>query len=377
MFNLKRIVGLVCLACVPALVGVVGAGPASAADETINLRTVVVPAHGKVFKRRSVPAKMQLSATVNTPASSLKVNPLKRAIIQFPKGLTFHPNNRKTPVCSDKALSETSNLAAGPAGIVELCPKSVIGTGTAKIYLAKVHEDSALVSDPQLVIFNAGVAKGGLAKMKIYAYSRTTNVGILMHGTVSKKGIINVFIPVLSNDSAVKYFQLNIPGGQLDREDINVHVHGLDPNYVQAKCASSPLKTNAVFELGERSYPSGTPTGPTTTVTSPQTTQDCVGKAGTPKLGFNKVNGPSAVKNGKTGSYKVTIKNPGTATVKNVVVTNNRGGKTKAGNIAPGKTKTVSVKAKIKGKKGKKVAVKFTAKAGNVKASTTKQVKVK
>ena len=278
MFNLKRIVGLICLACVPALLGVVGAGPASAADETINLRTVVVPAQGKVFKRRSVPAKMQLSATVNTPASSLKVNPLKRAIIQFPKGLTFHPNNRKTPVCSDKALSETSNLAAGPAGIVELCPKSVIGTGTAKIYLAKVHEDSALVSDPQLVIFNAGVAKGGLAKMKIYAYSRTTNVGILMHGTVSKKGIINVFIPVLSNDSATASFILAIPGPGI--KDGGKTIKGRDANYARIRCASGKWVTRGTFTLGERSYPAGTPTGPSTTVKAKPSTVKCHGARG-------------------------------------------------------------------------------------------------
>jgi hypothetical protein len=233
-----------------------------------------------------------------------------------------------------------------------------------------------LIVDPILIVFNAGTTGSGQPKLKIYGYSKTTNVGILMTGTL-KGEVLDIAIPVLSNDSAVKYFQLNIPGGQLVRDDINVNVHGLDPNYVQAKCASSPLKTNAVFELGERAYPSGTPTGPTTQVTSPQTTQNCTGKAGTAKLGFSKVNGPGAVKNGKQGSYKVTIKNPGTATVKNVVVTNNRGGKAQAGNIAPGKTRTVTVKAKIKGKKGKKVAVKFTAKAGNVKASTTKQVKVK
>lgn len=81
-------------------------------------------------------------------------------------------------------------------------------------------------------------------------------------------------VPVLSNDSAVKYFDLNFPGGRLDREDIGVHVRGLDPNYVQARCASSPLKTNAVFDLGERTYPAGTDVGQTTRVASPETMQE-------------------------------------------------------------------------------------------------------
>jgi len=369
---MKKYIALVIAMIVPfALVA-----NANAANETVTATTDLSPqAGGNYFKEVTSSSQLTIRAEVHTPDDSPKVNPMKNVKITFPSGMTFKPNNSKTPVCSDSKLSPTSNLA-DPSAVVSSCSKSVVGSGTAAIFLAKVNLPETLIDDPILVVFNAGTNGSGQPKLKIYGYSKTTNVGILMTGTL-KGSVLDIAIPVLSNDSAVKYFQLNIPGGQLDREDINVHVHGLDPNYVQAKCASSPLKTNAVFELGERSYPSGTPTGPTTTVTSPQTTQDCVGKAGTPKLGFNKVNGPSAVKNGKTGSYKVTIKNPGTATVKNVVVTNNRGGKTKAGNIAPGKTKTVSVKAKIKGKKGKKVAVKFTAKAGNVKASTTKQVKVK
>ncbi len=278
MFNLKRIVGLICLACVPALLGVVGAGPASAANETINLKTAVVPNHGKLFKRRSVPAKMQLSATVNTPDSSPKVNPLKRAIIQFPRDLTFHPNNRRTPVCSDKALSETSNLAAGPAAIVKLCPKSVVGTGTAKIYLAKVHQPSALVSDPQLVIFNAGKDNKGQAKVKIYGYSKTTNVGILMHGTVSRKGIINVFIPVLANDSATASFILAIPGPGIT--DGGKRIKGRDPNYARIRCSSGKWVTRGTFVLGERTYPAGNPTGPSTTVKARASTVKCHGARG-------------------------------------------------------------------------------------------------
>jgi len=113
VFNLKRFAVLACLPCAPALVGVASPGTVSAANETITLKTVVVPSKGKMFKRRSVPAKMQLSVEVNTPSSSAKVNPLKRAVISFPRDLSFNPNKRRTPVCSDKVLSEQSNLSAG------------------------------------------------------------------------------------------------------------------------------------------------------------------------------------------------------------------------------------------------------------------------
>ncbi|MCB0861467.1 MAG: hypothetical protein KDB54_12525, partial [Solirubrobacterales bacterium] len=323
MNPLKKYIALVIAMVVPfALVA-----NANAADETVTATTDLSPKSGTFYKEAQVASELKLRAEVTTPNTSPKVNPMKNVKVTFPAGMTFKPNNSKTPVCPDSKLSPSSNLS-DPSGVVSACSKSVVGTGTAAIYLAKINQPTALIGDPILVVFNAGTNNSNQPKLKIYSYSKTTNVGILMTGTL-KGSVLDIAVPVLSNDSAVKYFELDLPGDQLDRPDIGVNTHGLDPNYVQAKCASSPLKTNAVFELGERAYPSGTETGPTTTVTSPQTTQDCVGNAGKVKLGGMKVKGPSAVKNGKKGTYKVTVKNTGTRTAKNVVVTNNRGGKAK------------------------------------------------
>jgi hypothetical protein len=371
MKSLKKYVAFAIAIVVPlALVA-----NANAANETVTATTNLTAKGGKFYKQAQVASELKLRAEVNTPSSSLKVNPMKNVKVTFPNGMTFKPNNSKTPVCPDSKLSVSSNLS-DPSGVVSSCSKSVVGTGTAAIFLAKVNQPTALIGDPILVVFNAGKNNSGQPKLKIYGYSKTTNVGILMDGTL-KAGVLNIAVPVLSNDSAVKYFELDLPGGSLKRPDIGVNTRGLDPNYVQAKCASSPLKTNGVFELGERTYPGGSDIGPTTTVVSPETTQPCTGLAGKAKLGGVKVKGPNAVKNGRKGVFKVTVRNNGTATAKKVIVTSNRGGKAKAGNIAPGKAKTVKVKVKIRGKKGKKIAVKFTAKSGKVKARATKKVRVK
>jgi hypothetical protein len=371
MNSLKKYIALAIAVVVPfALVS-----SANAADETVTATSELAPRSGPFYKEATVASNLKVRAEVTTPPSSPKVNPMKNVKITFPKGMTFRPNNSKTPVCPDSKLSQSSNLAS-PSTVLSSCSKSVVGTGTAAIYLAKINQPGALISDPILIAFNAGKNNSGQPMMKIYGYSKTTNVGILMNGTL-KGEVLDIAVPVLSNDSAVKYFELSFPGPDLNRPDINVQTRGLDPNYVQAMCSSSPLKTNAVFELGERTYPGGQPTTPTTTVTSPETTQPCTGNAGKAKLGGMKVNGPSAVKNGRKGAFKVTVKNNGTATAKSVVVTSNRGGKANAGNIAPGKSKTVTVKSTIRGKKGAKVAVKFTAKSGNVKSSVTKKVRVK
>lgn len=273
MFNLKRVAGLVCVAVVTALFGMANVGTASAANESITLKTTVKPTKGKVYKTRSVPARMQLSVKVNVPAGTAKMNPLKRAVVRFPKQMTFNPNNRRTPVCTDKKLGKTSNLAAGTAGVASLCPKSIIGTGTAQIYLAKVVSDTTLVKDPQLLVFNAGKDKKGNAKIKIYAYSKNTNVGILMYGTLSRKAVINVAIPVLSNDSATTSFVLGIPGAPI--KDGGKTFKGRDGGYARIKCTNGKWVSGGTFTLGERTYPAGTATGPSSTVKARNTSVKC------------------------------------------------------------------------------------------------------
>jgi hypothetical protein len=338
------------------------AASAQAANETVKGTTNIEARSGSLYQAKPVPVNLTIRAEVTTPNSSPKVNPLKNTKTIFPQGVTFNPNNKKTPPCTDAKLSATSNLA-NPSGVVDACKDSVVGTGTSAIYLAKVNQPTALIPDPILVLFNAGKDNKGQAKVKIYGYSKTTNVGILMHGTLVKN-VLDVAVPVLSSDSAVKYYQFDLPGGKLDRPDINVSTQGLDPNYVEAICPKSgDLVTNSEFILGERAYPAGTDTGPETTVDSPATHQSCTGKPGTPKLTV-KVKGPKKVRSGAKGTFKVTITNKGTGIAKGVKVTSTGGGKGKAGNINPDASRTVKVKAKVTGRKGSKKTLTFTAKGG-------------
>lgn len=349
------------------------AASAQAANETVVGTTNVQAQGGKLYKEFAVPVNLTIRAEVTTPPASPTVNPLKNTKLTFPKGLTFNPNNKKTPVCTDAKLNVGSNLS-NPSGVVDSCAKSVIGTGTSAIFLAKVNAPQALIGDPILVIFNAGKTNKGQAKIKIYGYSKTTNVGILMSGTLVGQ-VLDVAVPVLSNDSAVKYFQFDMPGPLLDRPDINVSTRGLDRNYVRATCPTGTLVTNSQFILGERAYPSGVDTGPETTVDSPETTQSCNGLRGKAKLKAA-VKGPKAVKRGARGVFRVTIRNNGTATAKRVKVTATGGGKANVGNIPAGKAKTVRVRTKVVGRKGGKKVLTFTARGGAV-AKAKVRVRVK
>lgn len=355
---MKKLVAIV----VALVASMTVAASAQAANETVEGTTHIEARSGSLFQAKPVPVNLTIRADVTTPDSSPKVTPLKNTKITFPKGVSFNPNNRKTPVCTDAKLSTASNLS-DPAGVLESCRKSVVGTGTSAIFLAKVNQPTALISDPILLLFNAGTDNKGRAKVKIYGYSDRTHVGILMHGTLINE-VLDVAVPVLSNDSAVKYYQFDIPGPGLDRPEIGVVTQGQDPNYARAICpASGVLKTNSEFILGERSYPGGQDTTPETTVHSPETTQNCTGKVGTPKLSV-KVSGPKKVRRGAKGTFKVTITNKGTGIAKGVKITSTGGGKGKAGNINPDKSKTVKVKAKVTGRKGSKKTLTFTAKGG-------------
>ena len=238
----------------------------------------------------------------------------------------------------------------------------MIGTGTAKIYLAKVHEDSALVSDPQLVIFNAGVAKGGLAKMKIYAYSRTTNVGILMHGTVSK-GIINVFIPVLSNDSATSSF---IPGPARPWTSMFTSTVSTRTTF-GAKCASGPL--------GQPEPPprASVPTErhPDRPLDHRHLAADHPGLRQRPPRRSTRST-VRASRTAETGSYKVTIRTRALPPSRMLLLPATAAAFTSQ--TSPQQDKTVSVKAKIRRQEGCR-QVHWPRPATSM-SSTTKQVKV-
>ena len=357
-----------------ATVSLAFASSAGAAGESVTATTSISGMGGKLFKEKQVAARLNIHAEVTTPDTSPQVLPMKNVKVTFPAGMAIRPNNSKTPVCSDSKLSNTSNLS-NPSGVVASCSKSVVGSGTAAIYLAKVNLPTALITDPILIAFNAGYTGSGQPRIKIYGYSKTTNVGILMNGTL-KGSVLSMAVPVLSNDSAVKYFDLNFPGGRLDREDIGVHVHGLDPNYVQARCASSPLKTNAVFDLGERTYPAGTDVGQTTRVASPETMQSCVGLAGHAKLKAKVVKKPRAVRNGGRGFFRVYVRNYGTATAKGVYLFA-PSVKKKVGWIAPGVARTIGIRARVRGRKGHSRTIRFTVKGNGVSASAFARVRVK
>lgn len=359
---------------VAALVSLFMVSAAQAANEEPVAKTTIKPKLKSLYKNVATPVDLKIRADVDSPPSEVFITPMKNTLIRFPNGVKFVPK-ANMPVCTDAKLNENSALG-NPKQVIEDCKKSVVGTGISTILLSKAK--AAPLPDPILVIFHAGKSNTGNPKIKIYGYSQKTTVGILMTGEL-KNGILDVAIPVLSYDSSVLFYEFNIPGKPLVRPELDVNTRGLDQTYAQASCPTGTLKTSAEFTFGPRDPATGADTGPEYTVPAPETTQACKGLPGKPNAKLNvKVKGPKAVKRGKKGTFKVTIRNTGVLNATGVKVTSTGGGKANAGTVKAGKSKTVKVKAKVTGRKGAKKTLVFKVKGKGAKVATAKvKVRVK
>jgi hypothetical protein len=349
------------------------AGSASASGEVAEVDLTMAPQNGKLFKNAVKPVNWRLDVKISAPyPENPKVLPMKRVKTTFPKDMVFDPK-KNTPVCGDSQIGPPPvNLNVEPDEAIARCPKAVLGNGTAELYLAQNNgPNGANLKDPVLVVFNGGENSKGQAVIKIYGYSKGTGAGVYMEGALVN-GVLDIQIPVLTFDSGTGEFNLNIPG----RNSEFKNRRGVDPTYVQAKCSTGTWLTNAQFTLGTRDT-AGNPTGPDSVINAPQDSTECVGVAGKAKLKV-KAKGPGKAKAGKKATYKVTLKNTGADVAKGVKVkASGKGakGSAKAGNIAPGKSKTVKVKVKFTKKGKSKVAFKATGKKTKA-GKATKVVKV-
>jgi hypothetical protein len=370
---MKRLIAIGASLVVAATASLSLAGIASASGEAATVGLAMTPQSGKLSTNVKKPVNWRVDVEIKAPfPANAKVLPMKRVTIDFPKDMSFNPASG-FPVCPDSEVGPNSNLSFPPDTVIARCPKAVLGNGTAGLYLAANNNATGpTLKDPVLIVFNGGKNSKGQAVIKIYGYSQGTGAGIYMEGALVNDQL-DITIPVLTFDSAVGDFNLNIPGSNAAQ----TNRRGLDKSYVQSTCSSGKWLTNAAFTLGTRNT-AGDPTSPNSLVDAPQATTTCTGVA-SGKFGNLKVKGPGSVKKGKKGTYKVTVKNAGSATIKNVkVVASGSGvkGSGKGGNIAKGKSKTVNVPVKFT-KKGK-IKTKFKVTGSGVNAKTiTKSVKIK
>jgi hypothetical protein len=371
-----------------AAIGLAGLSPAvaGASGESAEMRFDMNPRSGAFFKEAYRPANWSVGVTISTPDP--EILPMKKAALSLPpRGqMTFSPSPRM-PVCPDSAVGPPpTNVSVPVDEIMRRCGRSVIGNGTATFVLGRNNVLPAARLKGYILVLNGGRFNGN-PKLKVYAYSYDTNVGIYTSGVLSADGRLAFEIPPLTADSSVSELNLSIPGRteQVDLPAQGTTITlpaGRDANYVRARCPAGAWAYSGAFDLGTRDS-SGSPTGPTTTVRD-AAGAPCVGLAGWPRLASVKVKGPRALPRRGARVYRVTVRNGGTARATGVRV--RALGRWVApatrwvGNIPAGQSRTTSLRVRLtrKARKGGKTAIVFRAfaKKGGAK-STTYRIRVK
>lgn len=357
---------------------------ASAADEEATA-TINMEPQGTLFKDAKRPVNWAIETLISTAANN--IYPLKVATINNPTQLAFFPDS-SMPNCPDSAIGPPPvNVSIPVSEAVSRCPDSIIGNGDALFQLGGINTPAQnrfaymviYKGDPNSSLVPASLK--GRPRLKIYAYSYGTNAGIYTEASLSTTGQLVFNVPRLTADSAVTSLNLNIPGEEIAITDpaappAQVVPAGDTPTYARANCPGTEWSLSGSFLLGNRNN-AGQSVPPESTVTASDT-QPCTGVAGTASLSSVKVSGPSTVKAGKVGTFKVTIANGGTANATGArLAVSGRGVSfsTSAGTIPAEGSRTVTVRAKFK-KKGKvRATFKATSSGGSKSASKTVTVK--
>jgi hypothetical protein len=355
------------------LSGLLWVGQARATNETASVGLTVTP-QGNVFKEVKRPVDWSVETLISTEDPS--IYPLRVATLNQSSSIDFFPNPN-LPVCPDSQIGPPpTNVSVPVDTAVARCPQSVIGNGTALFQLAGVNNPD-FQEKGYIVIFNGGRrssgALAGRPRVKVYAFSYATGVGLYTEATLTSAGQLVFQVPRLSFDSAVTSLNLNIPGEEAPIDDPAAPPDselpaGSQPNYVRASCPGDSWNLNGSFLLGNRDS-SEEPVPPEVTVTDSDSLA-CTGLVGRARFGALGITGPKrAVRNRRT-VFRVRIRNTGTATARQVVlrirgrgVVNRR---VSVGRIGPAQARRVRVPLRFT-RKGR-VRVVFRATAANASA---------
>jgi len=333
-----------------------GSGAAFADQETATATMSMIPNAGSLFKEAPRPVDWEVEVEVIAPPSSPNVLPTKRITAHFPEEMEFSPNP-DTEVCPESKIGPPPvRLSVPPEEMIARCPKSLLGNGTGVLRLGQCNTDQCLLTDPVFLIFYGGTNARDDVELRIYAYSRNGATGLYMEGSL-RNSVLSVDIPQITGDSSTAIFKLGIPGSDSEFPDR----HGVDPGFVKATCATGLWVGYADLTLGNRDT-SGQASGPESLVRTPDFVSECVGADGKARFARPKIKGPATAEAGRRRTYRVSVKNTGTATAETGKISvSGRGvyGKATFGSLAPGASRTIGVKVRFS--KSGKVKAKFRA----------------
>lgn len=313
------------------------ANPGEVAFSTLEMS----PIGGKLFREVRRPVDWRVEVRITAPWPQFpKVRPVKRITAAFPGEMEFVPA-RGLPACPDPLLDASSGTLGIPVEeMIKKCPDSLIGNGRARLYLAKNNgPEGTNLNKSELVIFYGGRNPNGTPRLKVYGFDAEVSAGVYMEGRW-ENNVLDVGIPQLPFDTSTGFFELSIPG----RNTGFPSRVGRDPGFVRASCPDGLWEGTSEFLLGERDS-SGLPFGEDVVIRAPDFRSDCEGLPGTPSLKLESTLGSKSV--GRLSRVRLVVRNPGTATARNVRIRVTGGAVARAsaipaiGKLAPGAARTV------------------------------------
>ncbi len=345
-----------------------------ASEEEVQLSMEAIPA-GVVYRDLEMPIEAKLHIGVSVPPGAQLVTPMINSRVTFPADMSFHPDPDVTPVCPLSRVGPNAGLPTGINSVVAACPRSVIGTGTARIHLARSAVHPTL-DDPRLVIFNAGRTAQGRPRITIYGYSGQAASDVYMTGYLARNGELDIAMGVLPFDSAIGEFTLGIPGAPIAL-DGGEQVVGRDPGYLRAKCSTGSWTAAGTFRFATRNQSTGNLTSEPFDVDSNSSLLECSGRPGKVTLGAVLLKGSNKFRPGSTRAMKLVISNIGTATARKVRIRVSGGGtgSFRTANLLPRSSKAVSMKVRFPRMGPPRRVLKVSVDADGRKRVTTIRVK--
>jgi hypothetical protein len=345
---------------------------APASGESAQMNFTMTPRSGAFYKEAYRPANWNTKVTIST--LDPEILPMKRADLSLPpRGqMTFNPK-ASMPVCPDSQVGPPPTNVSVPASeIVRRCGKSIIGNGTATFVLARNNLNPAARLDGYILVLNGGRVSGE-PRIKVYAYSYDTGVGVYTEARLTTGGKLVFQIPQLTADSSVTELDLRIPSTnrqfQLPAQGTTITLPaGRDKSYVRARCPGGRWAFSGVFDLGTRDS-SGNPTGPTSTVAA-SGVKSCVGLSGAPRITAVRAWGPRKFPRRGSRVYRVRVRNGGTAKALGTRIrVSGRWVQPRTqfvGRIPAGQARTYRVRVRLiprQAKRGRRTAIRFRASA--------------
>lgn len=290
--------------------------PSLAWGETASTTTTLRPLGSTFYSNAWGSAEWSLRTSTEAPPEQAGLLPTQKITLQLPGSAKLHWQPGSVSCPDNKIGPPPVNISVPLEQIMKRCPEALLGNGSASFLLAGQNKpDIPSIQLRAPVLAFDGGRVGGNPRIKFWAFSYDTGVGIYTEGILQPSGRVEISLPVLSFDSAVNALGFSIPSKpqpffvSAQNKTITLPA-GRNKNFVRARCTDGSFPFEASFLLGQRTS-DGAPSGPTEDVSAPAENISCTGSIAKASISRISVEGPAKVSKGASATYRVLVQNQG------------------------------------------------------------------